>query len=114
MLRHKTVSFGGRLIYVALVGAATAGAQYLASPAGSGLGAIDWATVARVCIAGAAVALLMALAKYFKAHGFKAHGFKAHGDPALGDALGALSAQIASPSPLANAPKPTQRGDSAG
>jgi hypothetical protein len=92
------------LIYVALVGAATAGAQYLASPAGSGLGAIDWATVARVCIAGAAVALLMALAKYFKAHG----------DPALGDALGALSAQIASPSPLANAPKPTLRGDSGG
>ena len=101
------------LIYVALVGAATAGAQYLASPAGaqylarpagSGLGVIDWATVVRVCIAGAAVALLMALAKYFKAHG----------DPALGDALGALSAQIASPSPLANAPKPTLRGDSAG
>src|SRR5260370_22354707 len=63
------------LIYVALVGAATAGAQYLASPAGaqylaspagSGPGVIDWATVGRVCIAGPAGARLVALAKYFK------------------------------------------------
>src|SRR5260370_10395753 len=82
------------LIYVALVGAATAGAQYLASPAGSGLGAIDWATVARVCIAGAAGALFMALAQ----------DLKAHGHPALGDALRALSAPNASPNPLADAP----------
>src|SRR5258707_14855010 len=92
------------LIYVALVGAATAGAQYLASPAGSGLGVIDWATGVRVCIAGAAVGLLVALAK----------DFKAHGDPALGDALRAPSAHIAPPSPPADAPHPTQARDSPG
>jgi hypothetical protein len=72
------------LLYVALVGAATAGAQYLAGPAGAGMGAVDWATVARVCLAGGAVAVLLALAKYFKAHG----------DPALGEALGTLAAQV--------------------
>lgn len=72
------------LFYVALVGAATAGAQYLAGPAGAGLGAIDWATVARVCLAGGAVAALLALAKYFKAHG----------DPALGEALGTLAQRV--------------------
>ena len=73
------------LVFVALVGAGTACAQYLAGPA-AGIGAIDWTVVARVCAAGAAVAVLMALAKYFKAHG----------DPALADALGALGAQIVS------------------
>ena len=55
------------LAYVALVGGITDAAQYLATPAGAG-GAIDWAAVGRVCLAGATVATLMALAKYFKAH----------------------------------------------
>jgi hypothetical protein len=80
------------LLYVALVGAATAGAQYLAGPAGAGLGglsAINWATVARVCLAGGAVAVLLALAKYFKAHG----------DPALGDALGMVADRVEEPLP---------------
>ena len=71
------------LAFVALVGAGTACAQYLAGPA-AGIGAIDWAVVAQVCAAGAAVAVLMALAKYFKAHG----------DPALADALSVLGAGV--------------------
>lgn len=73
------------LASVALVGALTAGAQYLSSPSGSGLGAIAWPDVARVCAAGAAVALLLALSKYFKAQG----------DPALSQALSALGTRIA-------------------
>ncbi len=36
------------LASVDLVGAATAAARYLASPAGSGLGAVSWPTIARV------------------------------------------------------------------
>jgi hypothetical protein len=85
------------LIYVLLVGAATAGAQYLAGPAGAGLGAIDWAAVARVCLAGGAVAVLLALAKYFKAHG----------DPALGEALGTLAGRV---TPEAAPPSQTPAG----
>ncbi|HEV2238325.1 MAG TPA: hypothetical protein VGR57_16810 [Ktedonobacterales bacterium] len=85
------------LLYVALVGAATAGAQYLAGPAGAGHGgldAIDWAGVARVCLAGGAVAVLLALAKYFKAHGDPALG------QALGEAVGALAERVGpAPSP---------------
>jgi hypothetical protein len=73
------------LASVALVGAATAAAQYLSSPAPAGLGALDWALIARVCVAGAAVAVLMAVAKYFKAHG----------DPALADVLGVLATHLA-------------------
>ena len=73
------------LASVALVGAATAAAQYLSSPAGASLGSLDWPLIARVCVAGAAVAVLMAVAKYFKAHG----------DPALADALGALATRLA-------------------
>jgi hypothetical protein len=94
------------LLYVALVGAATAGAQYLADPAGAGLGgfgAVDWATVARVCLAGGAVAVLLALAKYFKAHG----------DPALGEALGTLAERV-EPSPPGTSPPvgdPALRGE---
>jgi hypothetical protein len=72
------------LAAVALVGAATAAAQYLSSPTGAGLGAVTWPIVARVSAAGAAVAVLLALAKYFKAHS----------DPALADALGALATRI--------------------
>ena len=74
------------LASVALVGAATAAAQYLSSPAGASLGSFDWPLIARVCVAGAAVAVLMAVAKYFKAHG----------DPALADTLGALATRLAS------------------
>lgn len=70
---------------VALIGAATAAAQYLAGPTGLG-GAVNWGVVAHVCAAGAAVSVLMALAKYFKAHG----------DPTLAAALDALGARITS------------------
>lgn len=88
------------LASVALVGAATAAAQYLAAPLGSGLAAIDWWVVARVCAAGAAVAVLMALAKYFKAHG----------DPALASALDTIGTRIATavPPPLAAQPATLQ------
>ncbi|HEY7832741.1 MAG TPA: hypothetical protein VIG30_04145 [Ktedonobacterales bacterium] len=89
------------LAYVALLGAATAAAQYFAKPAG---GAINWATVGRVCAAGAALAVLMALAKYFKAHG----------DPALAGALTSLAASgpasltaTSQPIPLPAAPSST-------
>ncbi|HEY7780696.1 MAG TPA: hypothetical protein VIC85_10850 [Ktedonobacterales bacterium] len=71
---------------VALVGALTAGAQYLGAARGASLGAVDWAGVARVCAAGGVVALLMAVAKYCKAQG----------DPALGDAIAGLGARVAS------------------
>ncbi|GAC1448157.1 MAG: hypothetical protein PVSMB4_04860 [Ktedonobacterales bacterium] len=74
------------LALVALMGAATAGTQYLASQPGGGSAAIDWPGIARVCVAGGAVAVLMALTKYFKAHG----------DPALADALGQLGVRVAS------------------
>jgi preprotein translocase subunit SecG len=91
------------LAYVALIGAATAAAQYFAKPAGAG-GAINWATVGRVCAAGAALAVLMALAKYFKAHG----------DPALAGALTSLAASgpasltaTSQPIPLPAAPSST-------
>ena len=73
------------LASVALIGAATAAAQYLAGPTGLG-GIVNWGIVAHVCAAGAAVAVLMALAKYFKAHG----------DPTLAAALDALGARITS------------------
>jgi hypothetical protein len=82
------------LAAVALVGAATAGAQYLSSPLGAS--ALDWPLIARVCAAGAAVAVLMALAKYFKAHG----------DPTLADALGALAAHTQAGSHLPGAAPP--------
>lgn len=88
---------------VALIGAATAAAQYLAGPTGLG-GTVNWSVVAHVCTAGAAVAVLMALAKYFKAHG----------DPTLAAALDALGAHIAAPTappnpalPIATAPAPS-------
>lgn len=81
------------LASVALVGALTAGAQYLGSPAGSGLGAVAWAEVARVCAAGAAVAVLLALSKYFKAQG----------DPALADALSGLGTRLAAGDPAQTA-----------
>ncbi|HEY7779702.1 MAG TPA: hypothetical protein VIC85_05775, partial [Ktedonobacterales bacterium] len=74
------------LASVALVGALTAGAQYLGAAHGASLGAVDWAGVARVCAAGGVVALLMAVAKYCKAQG----------DPALGDAIAGLGARVAS------------------
>jgi hypothetical protein len=74
------------LAAVALVGAATACIQYLASQPGAGWAAIDWPGIARVCVAGAAVAVLLALAKYFKAHG----------DPVLAEALGQIGARVAS------------------
>lgn len=72
------------LAYVALIGAATACAEYLSAHPGAS-SAVDWQPILRACAAGAAVAVLMALAKYFKAHG----------DPALGDTLGAEAAQLA-------------------
>lgn len=76
------------LASVALVGALTAGAQYLGAAPGAAhgavLGAVDWAGVARVCAAGGLVALLMAVAKYCKAQG----------DPALGDAIAGLGARV--------------------
>lgn len=100
------------LASVALIGAATAAAQYLAGPSGLG-GTVNWPIVAHVCAAGAAVAVLMALAKYFKAHG----------DPALANALDALGAHIAAapvpPAPLGasslapNATPAPQPGDPA-
>lgn len=71
---------------VALLRAATACAQYLGSQPGAGLGAVDWPAIVRVCVAGAAVAVLLALAKYFKAHG----------DPVLADALAQVGAEVAS------------------
>ena len=87
------------LASVALIGAATAAAQYLAGPTGLG-GAINWSVVAHVCAAGAAVAVLMALAKYFKAHG----------DPTLAAALDALGAHIASAPVPAAPPNPAPPG----
>jgi hypothetical protein len=71
------------LVYVALLGAATACAQYLAGHPGAS-SAVAWQPVLQACAAGAAVAVLMALAKYFKAHG----------DPALGDVLAGVAAQV--------------------
>ena len=84
------------LASVALIGAATAAAQYLAGPTGLG-GAVNWGIVAHVCAAGAAVAVLMSLAKYFKAHG----------DPTLAAALAALGARIAATPDPAAPPNPT-------
>jgi hypothetical protein len=72
------------LACVALIGGATAAAQYLSSPPSAGLAAVSWPLVVRVSVAGAAVAVLLALAKYFKAHG----------DPALADALAAVGARV--------------------
>jgi hypothetical protein len=46
-----------------------------------GTGSVRWGDVARTALAASAVAVLLALAKYAKAHG----------DPALGDALGAVA-----------------------
>jgi hypothetical protein len=89
------------LAYTALLGAANACVQYLGAHPGAS-SPVDWQPVLRTCAAGAAVAVLMALAKYFKAHG----------DPALGVALAAAGAQLApadpptssSPVPLETAP----------
>lgn len=88
---------------VALVGALTAAAQYLGSPASSGLGAVAWADVARVCAAGAAVAVLLAISKYFKAHG----------DPALAEALSGLGTRLAA-GDVAPAPAQLERGEQSG
>jgi hypothetical protein len=82
------------LASVALVGAATAAAQYLASPAGAGLSALSWPTIARVCAAGAAVAVLLAVAKYFKAHG----------DPSLAGTLATLAQRVADSAGVAGSP----------
>jgi hypothetical protein len=71
------------LAYAALIGAASACAQYLAARPGDN--PINWSLVAQTCIVGAAVAGLMALAEYFKAHG----------DPALSAVLAAASQQVA-------------------
>jgi hypothetical protein len=82
------------LAYVALIGAVTACAQYLSAHPGASP-AVDWQPVLRACAAGAAVAALMALAKYFKAHG----------DPALGNVLAAEGAKVAQTSQIgASAP----------
>jgi len=49
-----------------------------------GNAAVNWADVGRAALAAACVAVLLALAKYAKAHG----------DPALGDALGEIGNTI--------------------
>lgn len=50
-------------------------------------GAVNWPDVARAALAAAAVAVLLALAKYAKAHG----------DPALGDVLALAVSSIGAP-----------------
>ena len=72
------------LTYTALLGAATACVQFLSTHPGAS-SEVDWQPVLRTCAAGAVVAVLLALAKYFKAHG----------DPALSVALAAASTQLA-------------------
>ncbi|MFI5272069.1 MAG: hypothetical protein ACHQ4H_03440 [Ktedonobacterales bacterium] len=68
------------LVCAALVAALPVLAQALSH------GAINWADVARAALAAAAVAVLLALAKYARAHG----------DPVLGQALGGALAASAS------------------
>lgn len=56
-------------------------------------GAVSWPDVGRAALAAAAVAVLLALAKYAKAHG----------DPALAGALAAVAADVPAPTPAAPA-----------
>lgn len=54
-------------------------------------GAVSWPDVGRAALAAAAVAVLLALTKYAKAHG----------DPTLADAVAAVAADLPAPAPTA-------------
>ncbi len=70
-----------------------------------GSATINWADVGRAALAAACVAVLLALAKYTKAHG----------DPALGDALGEIGNEIGEKTgvPQADLPEAVVDGRSA-